>query len=353
MASAFLEVCNIYKSHEDENTLKGINLEVREGEIVCLLGPSGCGKTTLLRIIAGLEKAEQGKVLLKNKDISRIPPHKRNFSMMFQEFALFPHKDVFENVAFGLRMKKADPDVLTSRVKKIIDLVGLKGLEARDVNDLSGGERQRVALARSLAPEPQLLMLDEPMGSLDRALRERLTIDLRHILKKVISTAIFVTHDQNEAFILADRIAVINKGFIEQVGTPQELYRHPLNSFIAGFLGFQNLVPISGISNNHFKTCIGLIPVPEKIQLDSDFPVLLIRPEVAQILTDKAPSEPGLVLEGIIAEKRFQGAMFQLTVYTRAGSELVFHLFSDQAIPEAGSSIRLFIKSSALTVLKS
>ncbi len=352
MRSAFLEVSNIFKSHENEETLKGIGLEVREGEIVCLLGPSGCGKTTLLRIIAGLEIADQGTILLKGKNLSGTPPHQRNFSMMFQEFALFPHKNVFENVAFGLRMRKATPDALESRVKNIIELVGLKGLETRDVNDLSGGERQRVALARSLAPEPQLLMLDEPMGSLDRALRERLTIDLRHILKKIKSTAIFVTHDQNEAFILADRIAVFNKGFIEQMGTPQELYRQPVNSFVARFLGFQNLFPINKTADKQIETSLGSIPIAEEIEQNAEHGVLLIRPEVARVTSGDTAPDSGLSLECTIIEKRFQGATFQLNVKTRVGSELVFHLPSEQRIPEIGETVHLFIKSSALTVLR-
>ena len=192
--------------------VQNISLSLDQGQILCLLGPSGCGKTPLLRLIAGLEIPDAGRIFFAGKDISTTPPHRRDFGLMFQEFALFPHKSTGQNVAFGLQMK-CEADV-ESRVREMLELVGLAGFTERDINSLSGGERQRVALARSLAPNPRLLMLDEPLGSLDRALRERLMLEIRQILKTVGLTAIYVTHDQTEAFAVADRIGVMNQGHL-------------------------------------------------------------------------------------------------------------------------------------------
>lgn len=232
-----LVLLNITKAFDNKPALKNISLELESGNILCLLGSSGCGKTTLLRIIAGLEYPDSGNIIFDKKDMVRVPPHRRRFGMMFQEFALFPHKNVFENVAFGLRMRKRAKAEITERTREMLTLVGLEGFELRDVNTLSGGERQRVALARSLAPYPRLLMLDEPMGSLDRPLRERLLPELREILKSVGLTAIFVTHDHTEAFAISDVIAVLNAGRIEQMAPPNVLRKHPANKHVARFLG--------------------------------------------------------------------------------------------------------------------
>ena len=201
-----------------------MSFDVASSEIVCLLGPSGCGKTTLLNIIAGLEQPESGQVLVEGQDIAGTPVHRRGFGLMFQDLALFPHKNVRDNVAFGLRMANLAPQAIDLRVREVLELVGLAGFEQRDVNQLSGGEQQRVALARSLAPRPRLLMLDEPLSSLDRALRERLMNELRDILTRVGQTAIYVTHDQQEAFALADRVVILNAGRVAQIGTPQQVY---------------------------------------------------------------------------------------------------------------------------------
>ncbi|NLE99537.1 MAG: ABC transporter ATP-binding protein, partial [Anaerolineales bacterium] len=209
-----LEVHNICKSYPDGWTLEGVSFAVEQGESICLLGPSGSGKTTLLRLIAGLEKPDCGQVMVDGQDISQVPPHRRGFGMMFQEYALFPHRDVFANVAFGLRMQRQDRDRIAERVTEVLELVDLAGFEHRDVNQLSGGERQRVALARSLAPHPTLLMLDEPLGALDRALREHLMVELPRILRRAQVTTLMVTHDQEEAFAIADRVILMRDGHI-------------------------------------------------------------------------------------------------------------------------------------------
>ena len=231
---------NVGERHSNLWVLHNVTLSLESRHILCLLGPSGCGKTTLLRIIAGLERPDRGKVLFDGTDMARIPPHRRRFGMMFQEFALFPHKNVFENVAFGLRMQKLPREEISRRTGEMLALVGLDGFGRRGVHTLSGGERQRVALARSLAPSPRLLMLDEPLGSLDRPLRERLLPELRQILKEIGITAIFVTHDHAEAFAMADVIAVFDKGRIEQMDTPENLRKSPANRTVADFLGVRH-----------------------------------------------------------------------------------------------------------------
>ena len=240
--SPLLQVSHIHKSFDGAPLLRDVSFDVAPSEIVCLLGPSGCGKTTLLNIIAGLEQAESGQVLVEGQDISGVPVHRRGFGLMFQDLALFPHKNVRDNVAFGLRMAGLAPQAIDARVSEVLELVGLAGFEQRDVNQLSGGEQQRVALARSLAPRPRLLMLDEPLSSLDRTLRERLMNELRDILTRVGQTAIYVTHDQQEAFALADRVVILNAGRVAQIGTPQEVYRAPADAFVARFLGLTNLI---------------------------------------------------------------------------------------------------------------
>src|SRR5574341_785110 len=223
---SLLEIRDVSKTFADTRALHGVSFGVDEGEIICLLGPSGCGKTTLLRIIAGLETPNDGQVLFRGQDLGPVPPHRRDFGLMFQDYALFPHRNVFDNVAFGLRMRKdalKETDLtqkIEEQVREALALVGLQGFERRSVNQLSGGEAQRVALARSLAPHPRLLMLDEPLGSLDRALRERLMNELRDILKGGGVTTLYVTHDQAEAFAIADRAVLMNAGRVEHVGSP-------------------------------------------------------------------------------------------------------------------------------------
>ena len=217
------------------------SLAVGDGEVVTVLGPSGSGKTTLLRVIAGLQTPDAGRVMLDGADLAGVPPHRRGIGLVFQDHALFPHRDVFGNVSFGLRMRGDSPERVAARTDALLELVGLAGLERRPVGSLSGGEQQRVALARALAPEPRVLLLDEPLGSLDRRLRDRLLDDLGHIFDEFGSTAIYVTHDQTEAFTLGDRIAVMRAGRVIQVATPDELWAHPHDADTARFLGLANV----------------------------------------------------------------------------------------------------------------
>ncbi|WP_018531119.1 ATP-binding cassette domain-containing protein [Streptomyces sp. HmicA12] len=242
--------------------LDAVDLDVAEHEIVCVLGPSGSGKSTLLRAVAGLQPLDSGRVSLGGRDQSRVPAHKRGVGLMFQDHQLFPQRDVGGNVAFGLRMHGTGKSEQAERVRELLGLVGLPGAERRAVAALSGGEQQRVALARALAPRPRLLMLDEPLGQLDRSLRERLVVELRELFGELGTTVLAVTHDQGEAFALADRVVVMRDGRIAQSGTPLEVWRHPADEFVARFLGFDNVVEAT-VSGEAADTPWGKLPVPD------------------------------------------------------------------------------------------
>ena len=231
-------------------------LDIADGEVVTVLGPSGSGKTTLLRVVAGLQRPDAGRVLLDGRDLSGAPPHLRGIGLVFQDHALFPHRDVFGNVSFGLRMRGDSPERIARRIGELLRLVGLAGYERRSVARLSGGEQQRVALARALAPEPRVLLLDEPLGSLDRPLRERLLEDLAQLFDELGATAVYVTHDQAEAFALGDRVAVMRAGSVDQVGEPDELWAHPASRDVARFLG------LSSIANGALvrPEAVGVVP---------------------------------------------------------------------------------------------
>ncbi|MGE5248988.1 MAG: ABC transporter ATP-binding protein [Bacteroidota bacterium] len=237
-----LEVRDIYKTYEGRPLLNGVSFRVDSGETVCLLGPSGSGKSTMLRIIAGLEAAEAGQVLWDGRDLASTPPHLRDFGVVFQDYALFPHLTAAQNVAFGLRMRNLPPDQIDTRVAEALAMVHLEGFEARRVTDLSGGEQQRVALARALAPRPRLLMFDEPLGALDRALKDQVLDELRTILHATLIPAIYVTHDQEEAFTLADRMLLLHEGRIVQAGAPADVWAEPASEWVARFLGAGNVV---------------------------------------------------------------------------------------------------------------
>ena len=241
---------NIAVSFEGEEVLKGINLDIADKEFVTLLGPSGCGKTTTLRIIGGFTEADKGDVLFEGRDIKNIPPHKRNINTVFQKYALFPHLNVYENVAFGLRVKKLPEKVIKEKVLASLKLVNLEGFEKRSVHKLSGGQQQRVAIARALVNEPKVLLLDEPLGALDLKLRKEMQIELKRIQQQLEITFIYVTHDQEEALTMSDTVVVMNHGAIQQIGTPVDIYNEPINAFVADFIGESNI--ISGVMKKDF-----------------------------------------------------------------------------------------------------
>ncbi len=338
---SLLKVDRLTKSFNDTPALAEVSLSLEQGQILALLGPSGCGKTTLLRCIAGLERPDSGDIFFEGHNLAGIPPHRREFGLMFQEFALFPHKNVGQNVVFGLQSLKQTAEIET-RGRDILALVGLTGFEGRDVNSLSGGERQRVALARSLAPGPRLLMLDEPLGALDRTLRERLMLDLRRILKQLGLTSIYVTHDQTEAFGVADRVVVMNQGQVEQVGPPEQLYQQPATPFVAQFLGFTNLLEGLCLANDRVETALGVWPIPHDDPSGTAVTVL-IRPEAASL-------EPvsDLCVEGEFIASLFRGRFYQLTLQA-AGQRLTFEL---TALPTLDRPIKVWLNPQAMTVYK-
>lgn len=334
-----LQVIDVHKRFGATVALSGVTFDVAVGEVVAVLGPSGCGKSTLLSIIAGLEVLDGGDVTWMGHSLDGLPPHRRGFGLMFQDYMLFPHMNVFENVAFGLRMSAQSQPVISSRVEECLALVGLSGLGARDVTTLSGGEQQRAALARSLAPRPALLMLDEPLGALDRGLRERLMLDLRSILRGLHQTAIYVTHDQEEAFGLADRIVVMDAGRVGQIGSPQAIYRHPASPFVARFLGLSNLLEgavRSESGRTWVDTPVGPLPVPAR---SPGRVTILIRPDAAS-LGDAGET----VLHGNVTDLSFRGNTCQVGVAV-AGVTLQFELPSRQPIPTQGEPIHLSLST--------
>lgn len=237
-----IEFKNIVKSFDDNIVLKGINLDINQNEFVTLLGPSGCGKTTLLRILGGFLEQNSGEVYFDGMEISKVPAHKRELNTVFQRYALFPHMNVFDNIAFGLSIKKENKEVIKEKVKRMLKLVGLEGYEERDIDQLSGGQQQRIAIARALINEPMVLLLDEPLGALDLKLRREMQHELKDIQQNIGITFIYVTHDQEEALTMSDKIVVINEGEIQQIGTPMSIYNEPENRFVAEFIGSSNII---------------------------------------------------------------------------------------------------------------
>jgi ABC-type Fe3+/spermidine/putrescine transport system ATPase subunit len=313
--------------------LRDVSLAAGARETTAILGPSGCGKTTLLRIIAGLERPQQGRVLFEGEDIGNVPPHRRGFGMMFQDFALFPHLNVRDNVGFGLRHSRLSRPARKERVAGLLELVGLARYETRTTESLSGGERQRVALARALAPEPRLLMLDEPLGSLDRTLRERLLVELRGILSRLGVPTIYVTHDQLEAFAVADRIAIMRAGRIVREGAPHEIYAEPRTEFVARFLGMDNII-------HGERDGAGAVTTPLGRWCDLEGPPgpvrLLLRSDGARV----AGSTGEGVVTGEIVSRLFQGQFTRLRLTTLAG-ELEFDLPGESPLPPEGNAVNI------------
>ncbi|BCL61844.1 ABC transporter ATP-binding protein [Desulfomarina profundi] len=344
-----LQINDLCSSYEGRPLLKNITFNLEDGEILCLLGPSGSGKTTLLRMLAGLEQPDSGSMLFNGSHILNIPPHRRHFGMMFQEYALFPHKNVFDNIIFGLETGKHDRTWNRKRVEEMLEIVGLRGYGQRRINELSGGEQQRVALARSLAPSPRLLLLDEPLGSLDRTLRDRLAGEIRAILKKVGLTAIFVTHDQAEAFSVADQVAILFDGRLEQFDRPEAIYTSPANSTVAGFLGFKNIFSTAELADLEESGLEKHLQSSGATAVNS----LLIRPEGARLhLSTITEKKPQVILTGTVKNRTFQGATYSVRILS--GSNLLhFDLPLEPTPPEPGRKIELEIKPSAIVPLDS
>lgn len=309
MQKNIIELKSVSKRYNDNIILDNFNLSIKENEFLTLLGPSGCGKTTTLKIISGFESVDNGSVFFNDEDITNVPPHKRALNTVFQKYALFPHMNVYENIAFGLKIKKLPKKTIDEKVKKMLSLVSLAGFEKRNISSLSGGQQQRVAIARALVNEPKVLLLDEPLGALDFKLRKEMQIELKKIQQELGITFIFVTHDQEEALTMSDTIIVMNKGKIEQVGTPEDIYNEPTNAFVANFIGESNI--LSGIMIKDYKVsfcnyefdCVDFgFESNEKIDV-------VIRPEDIKIVN----YNDGM-LKGTVLSAMFKGVHYEIIV---------------------------------------
>ena len=305
-----IELKHISKVYSD-NGFKAVddfNLEVKRGEFVTFLGPSGCGKTTTLRMIAGFEMPTSGEILLNGEDISQLPANKRPINTVFQRYALFPHMNIYDNIAFGLKLKKLPKEEIRKKVKRVLDIVDLEGFENRKISTLSGGQQQRIAIARALVNEPEILMLDEPLGALDLKMRQEMQIELKHMHDELGITFIYVTHDQEEALTMSDKIVVLSEGRIQQIGTPEDIYNEPQNAFVADFIGESNI--FKGIMTGHMKVrfCggefMGMDDVAEGTLVD-----VVVRPE--DVIITKP--EDGVV-EGEVVSVIFKGMHYEVTV---------------------------------------
>ncbi len=337
-----LRVKEVSHAYGELVSLRQVSLQVAAGEIVCLLGPSGCGKTTLLRIIAGLETGYRGRVTWNDVDIGNLPAHQREFGLMFQDFALFPHMSVADNIAYGLKRRGLRRPLVNKRVTAQLERVGLAGMGERDVASLSGGQKQRVALARSLAPNPRLLMLDEPLGSLDAQLRDQLALELRGLIKEQGLSAIYVTHDHREAYAVADRIAVMDVGSVEQVDTPQDLYLRPGSGFVARFLGMTNVFPWR---RSRFIDALGKAALPEQKCGDS----LLIHP--AGIQLGGAVEDRSLQWNAVLLSKVFRGEYYDVSVSLDEGTTLAFS--APRVAAEPGDAVSIAVSLEAVIPLVS
>ena len=319
MAKTLVDIKNVKKSYEDTLVLKNLSLYIKENEFVTLLGPSGCGKTTLLRIIGGFEQLDEGEVIFGGKDLKNTPAYKREINTVFQNYALFPHLNVYENIAFGLNIKKTKKDVIDSEVKKALKMVKLEGYENRKITKLSGGQQQRVAIARAIVNKPKLLLLDEPLGSLDLKLRQDMQYELKEMQKDLGISFIFVTHDQEEALTMSDTVVVMREGVIQQIGTPEDIYNEPKNRFTASFIGESNIV--EGIMKKDYLVNFGgydFICVDKGFTENEEIDVV-IRPEDI-VLSEKRENR----ITGIVDDITFKGVHYEITVMVE-DKEYVIH----------------------------
>ncbi|MGI6094003.1 MAG: ABC transporter ATP-binding protein [Lachnospiraceae bacterium] len=354
MKQVVLELKNITKSFDETGVLKGVNLAVHQGEFITILGASGCGKTTMLRLIAGLDTPEEGQILLEGQDVTDLAPDKRDVNTVFQNYALFPHMDVAGNVGYGLRLKKMPKQQIKEKTREVLELVQLSGYEKRKPSELSGGQKQRVAIARAIINNPKILLLDEPLGALDLQLRRAMQIELKKLQEKLGLTFIYITHDQEEAINMSDRIAVMNKGVLEQIGTPDEVYHHPKTSYVATFVGNANILkgtvssctPAENVpERSDYKQLVHVKIGEHEISVaGADFyepqkqVTLAVRSENILILPAE---ERKNVLSGIIREKSFAGGQLRMAVYLpETGDTLIasrYGIDADVVIDEAVS----------------
>ena len=316
--SVIVSLRDIVVEFDGQRILDGLNLDIHDKEFVTLLGSSGCGKTTTLRLIAGFLEPNAGQVLLKGQDITGVPPYKRPVNTVFQKYALFPHLNVFENVAFGLRLKKMDEETIRRKVRDMLEVVGLKGFERRSISQMSGGQQQRVAIARSLVNEPEILLLDEPLGALDLKLRKEMQLELKRLQREMNITFIYVTHDQEEALTMSDTVVVMNGGKVQQIGTPEDIYNEPKNAFVADFIGESNILNGTMVRDRVVKMYGKEFPCVDGGFAENEPVDVVIRPEDIDIV----PVEQGQLV-GTVTNVTFKGMQYDIIVDFRGFKWLI------------------------------
>jgi putative spermidine/putrescine transport system ATP-binding protein len=349
-----LTIRGLSKRYGSTVALHDVHLDVRPGEFITLLGPSGSGKTTLLMILAGFVRPDGGSVKVGNEEIVVTPPHKRNVGMVFQNYALFPHMNVFGNIAFPLRQRRVDRKEIAERVHRVLELVQMAGLAERRVDQLSGGQRQRVALARAIVFEPRILLMDEPLSALDKKLREQMQIEIRHLHERLGMTTVYVTHDQREAITMSDRIAVMNLGQIVQLDTPERLYIRPRTRFVAEFIGESNLLPVE-VDDTGARFAGGNLKCYDKPVRTFAKQWLVIRPEKLSLVDGSADCSALNVFDGTVTEIIYQGESFLCCVRLNDGSDLAIRNYSRgellAKIPAVGQPVRLGLSPEDATVV--
>ena len=340
-----IDIKHVSKWFGDKQVLDDVSLFIRKGEFVTILGPSGCGKTTLLRILAGFETASEGEILLEGSDITQTPPHQRPMNTVFQRYALFPHLNVYDNIAFGLKLKKTKDNIIENRVRRALKMVGMTDYEHRDVNSLSGGQQQRVAIARAIVNQPQVLLLDEPLAALDLKMRKDMQMELKEMHKTLGITFIYVTHDQEEALTLSDTIVVMSEGVIQQIGTPTDIYNEPENCFVADFIGESNILNGTMIEDRLVRFMGTEFKCVDE-GFGTNAPVdVVIRPEDIYIM---AHTENAM-LHGRVSSCIFKGVHYEMTVQLPNGYEL---MVQDYNAFEPDTEVSLIIKPSDIHVMK-
>ena len=319
-----ISVEHVSKYFGEKAVLNDVNLQVRKGEFVTILGPSGCGKTTLLRLIAGFQTASEGVITMSGKEITQTPPHKRPVNTVFQKYALFPHLNVYNNIAFGLKLKKLPSATIEKKVKQALKMVGLTDYEDRDVDSLSGGQQQRVAIARAIVNEPEVLLLDEPLAALDLKMRKDMQMELKEMHKSLGITFVYVTHDQEEALTLSDTIVVMSEGKIQQIGTPIDIYNEPVNSFVADFIGTTNLISVEGKGNNDVAYGNTVFHSTNPVTPGARY-VASVRPESIKISLEKA--EGKVNIKTSIVNRMFLGEKVRYFVKDELDKEWIVDMF--------------------------
>ena len=353
-ASLPISIRHVVKRYGAFTALDDVSLEIASGEFLTLLGPSGSGKTTLLNVLAGFVRPDSGATFFGDTDVSLVPPHRRDLGMVFQNYALFPHMSVAGNVAYPLKLRKVPRAELTRRVGHALDLVQLGALGERQIHQLSGGQRQRVALARAIVFEPRILLMDEPLSALDKKLREQMQIEVRNLHERLGMTTVYVTHDQREALTMSDRVAVIDRGQLRQVGTPREIYDHPNNRFIADFIGESNFLDVTVRDGKAYFRDMPL-NVLAPLRDGSHRQSLVIRPEKLQLATNVDASDGWNVFEGTVKQAVFQGESLLLYVMLKSGEEIAARLTSSRAEtpPAPGATVTLAISAADSLVVPS